>query len=221
MKKDDEFIRSKLDAVLNDKTEQVEVPDTLRAKYGELASQLDVTPKPQKRRRTWIIPATAAIAAVATAVVLCCTLIPSRKDDSERYNTDNIQTSLLTSEEFTTKFNVLLPNVEWTSSATVCYDKATDTPLFAKMSFVIGKNNNAAEITIIIVFTNDYEYSQKSYYDAIKTSISTELTDCLYDVTTSRQALAKYEYNGYKYYVEYTSDSPSEITTLLSTLTPL
>lgn len=219
MKKDDEFIKSKLDAVLNDQTEQVEVPDTLRAKYGELASQLDVTPKPQKRRRTWIIPATAAIAAVATAVVLCCTLIPSRKDDSGKYN-DNINTYLLTSEEFTTKFDVLLPNVEWESSATVCYDKATNTPLYAKIN-ITALDNDGTKIIITIVLTDDYKYPRESNYDAIKTSISTELTDCLYDVITPRQALAKYEYNGYKYYVEYTSDSPSEITTLLSTLTLL
>lgn len=220
MKKDDEFIKSKLDAVLNDKTEHVEVPDTLRAKYGELASQLDVTPKPQKRRRTWIIPATAAIAAVATAVVLCCTLIPSRKDDSGKYN-DNINTYLLTSEEFTTRFDVLLPNVEWASSATVSCDKATDTPLYADIYLITASDNDVDKIYITVIFNNEYKYPRELDYNAIKTPISTELTDCLYDVITPRQALAKYEYNGYKYYVEYTSDSPSEITTLLSTLTLL
>ena len=74
-------------------------------------------------------------------------------------------------------------------------------------------------MTINITFVNNYNIADFKFYENLPNKETTNLVKYEYRVIEEAgKAFAKFEYKGYRYYIDYTSDYPEGITYIMSTL---
>ncbi len=75
------------------------------------------------------------------------------------------------------------------------------------------------QLSISIVFVNNYKVANYPRFENLPNKETTDLVEYEYRVIEEAgKAFAKFEYKGYRYYIDYTSDYPEGITYIMSTL---
>lgn len=204
-KADKKFIDEKLDLVLRDSGEPV--PESLRARYAELADGLP-QPKAKSPRTRLLAALVPCAAAVVLAVVLCFVFLP--KKDTPYYN--YVLEEQIVSLEEILPYNFLLPdNSYMRSNLALKKDIHSKETISAELQFiyVFGKLN------IVVIMVDDYTYEATADFEELPQTGSTEKFFYRYHIFNGRQALAKFEYKAYTYYITYTSDTPEDLPLLL------
>ncbi len=74
-------------------------------------------------------------------------------------------------------------------------------------------------LSLNIVFVTNYNIEKINSYQNLPNKETTNLVEYEYRVIEEAgKAFAKFEYKGYRYYIDYTSDYPEGITYIMSTL---
>ncbi len=74
-------------------------------------------------------------------------------------------------------------------------------------------------LSLNIVFVTNYNIEKINSYQNLPNKETTNLVEYEYRVIEEAgKAFAKFEYKGYRYYIDYTSDYPEDITYIMSTL---
>lgn len=216
MNKDDKFIKEKLDLVNQIDTDE-EVPDSLIEKCHALALSLPPkTSTPKRSKSRWIVALSSCSVVLTAILVLCIVFIPTQNDDSFYYHDEDLQTYLLSYDEMIADYDFLLPERFFYDAAYfINKDKKTQVPVYSTMEFAFEDGD--MEVTVVLV--NNYVFTQYDLYENHVTKpAETALFSYEYGLFDGL-ALAKCEYNGYKYYLRYTSDYPEDICDIMSSFT--
>lgn len=227
MKKNDkDLIEEKLNAFAAqaDGDGELDPPEELTVRAHALAQVSADAVKAEKRKsnkkRFWLGFAPTAVAAVV--VVLCCSLLIPKKtspdpSEPEFYYDIDLTAYNITYSELTDKFEILLPDLEYIASSysTHNYNK-NNKPIYTSMLL----HTIDGQLSINIVFVNNYTIDKINSYENLSDSETTDLLTYEYRIIDEAgKAFAKFEYDGYRYYVDYTSEYPEDITQIMTTLT--
>lgn len=200
----------------------LEPPAELEVRAHALAQANALPPKTktQTNRKTkfWICFAPTA-SAVLCAVLCCVFLIPrSAPNNGEPaffYDAD-LTASAITYENLTNEFDILMPNLDlYHSSYSIHNYNKTNRPIYTS----INLHTIDGTMSINIIFVNNYNIASLKLYQNLPNKATTDLVEYEYRVIEEAgKAFAKFEYNGYRYYIDYTSDYPEDITYIMSTL---
>lgn len=242
MNKDDKFIKEKLD-IVSKLDEEVEVPDSLRAKCAELALAFakeheKEEPTTNKRRvfggkyreststaaavsatkrnkLRWVAAISLFVIVAIAIIVPCALLLPNRGGNEFFYKEEDLQSYSMTYEEMVADYDLLYPttpNID--DTYIVGKDKRTQVPVYATMDCAF----NYGDLEVTVVFVNNYNVPLYiTYNNDVTEPAETDLLAYTYKFFDG-VALAKCEYNGYRYYFRYTSDDLKDFFDIMSSL---
>ncbi len=202
---------------------ELEPPAELEARAHALVQEnaLPPTSKTQtnRKKKFWIgfVPTASAV----LCAVLCCVFLiphksaPSNAEPTFYYDAD-LTASAITYTDLTDKFDILMPNIDlYHSSYSIHSYNKTNRPIYSTVSL----HALDGTMTINIVFVNNYNIGKINSYQNLPNKETTDLVEYEYRVIKEAgKAFAKFEYKGYRYYIDYTSDYPEGITYIMSTL---
>lgn len=202
---------------------ELEPPAELEVRAHALAQANALPPKTKtqtnRKKKFWICFAPTA-SAVLCAVLCCVFLIPHKSAPSNGepaffYDVD-LTAKSITYNELTESFDILMPNIEIDESTHVIHNyNKTNRPIYASLSLHAFDGT----MTINVTFVNNYNIADFKFYENLPNKETTDLVEYEYRVIKEAgKAFAKFEYKGYRYYIDYTSDYPEGITYIMSTL---
>lgn len=229
MKKDNkDFTKEKLNAFAaqTDGDGELDPPKELTVRAHALAQASADAVKAEKRKsnkkRFWLGFAPTAVAAVV--VVLCCSLLIPKKtspdpSEPEFYNDIDLTANTVTYSELTDQFDILMPNIELMEATYSVHNyNKNNKPIYTSMLL----HTADGFLSINTVFVTNYNISNLKLYENLPNSETTNIMTYEYRIIEADgagKAFAKFEYDGYRYYVDYTSEYPEDITQIMTTLT--
>lgn len=202
---------------------ELEPPAELEIRAHALAQANALPPKTKtqtnRKKKFWICFAPTA-SAVLCAVLCCVFLIPHKSAPSNAeptfYYDVDLTASTITYEDLTGDFDILMPNLDlYHSSYSLHSYNKNNKPIYTSM------NLHALDgvLSLNIVFVTNYNIEKINSYQNLPNKETTNLVEYEYRVIEEAgKAFAKFEYKGYRYYIDYTSDYPEGITYIMSTL---
>ena len=224
MKKDEKFIKDKLDILLQDDhcDENAQMPESLSARIHSLVQSVsfdDIKKQKAKKKKIFTVSFASACAAATCAVLCCVFLIPQKKpaDGQAYYHDSDLMKISVTQDKFFEQFDVLMPNIVSQKTDTALHsDKKTNKTIYATNKLYIEDGI----ITFQIVFVKNYNITTANLYNNLPNKVTTDTVTYEYRVVEEAlRAFAKFEYGNYRYYVDYSSEYPQGITEIMSTLT--
>lgn len=229
MKKDNkDFTEEKLNAFAaqSDGDGELDPPEELTVRAHALAQVSADAVKAEKRKsnkkRFWLGFAPTAVAAVV--VVLCCSLLIPKKtsldpSEPEFYYDIDLTANTVTYSELTDQFDILMPNIELMEATYSVHNyNKNNKPIYTSMLL----HTADGFLSINTVFVTNYNISNLKLYENLPNSETTNIMTYEYRIIEADgagKAFAKFEYDGYRYYVDYTSEYPEDITQIMTTLT--
>lgn len=202
---------------------ELEPPAELEVRAHALAQANALPPKTKtqtnRKKKFWLCFAPTA-SAVLCAVLCCVFLIPHKSAPSNAeptfYYDVDLTASTITYEDLTGEFDILMPNLDlYHSSYSLHSYNKNNKPIYTSLSLHIIDGT----LSINVIFVNNYNIASLQLYQNLPNKETTDLVDYEYRVIEEAgKAFAKFEYNGYRYYIDYTSDYPEGITYIMSTL---
>ncbi len=202
---------------------ELEPPAELEVRAHALAQANALPPKTKtqtnKKKKFWICFAPTA-SAVLCAVLCCVFLIPHKSAPNNGepafFHDADLTSSSITYAELTDNFDILLPEIELIASSYAIHNyNKNNKPIYTSM------NLHALDgvLSLNIVFVTNYNIEKINSYQNLPNKETTNLVEYEYRVIEEAgKAFAKFEYKGYRYYIDYTSDYPEGITYIMSTL---
>ncbi len=202
---------------------ELEPPAELEVCAHALAQANALPPKTKtqtnKKKKFWICFAPTA-SAVLCAVLCCVFLIPHKSAPNNGepafFHDADLTSSSITYAELTDNFDILLPEIELIASSYAIHNyNKNNKPIYTSM------NLHALDgvLSLNIVFVTNYNIEKINSYQNLPNKETTNLVEYEYRVIEEAgKAFAKFEYKGYRYYIDYTSDYPEGITYIMSTL---
>lgn len=202
---------------------ELEPPAELEIRAHALAQANALPPKTKtqtnRKKKFWICFAPTA-SAVLCAVLCCVFLIPHKSapynDEPTFFYDVDLTASTITYTDLTDKFDILLLEVELIASSYSIHNyNKNNKPIYTSM------NLHALDgvLSLNIVFVTNYNIEKINSYQNLPNKETTNLVEYEYRVIEEAgKAFAKFEYKGYRYYIDYTSDYPEGITYIMSTL---
>lgn len=202
---------------------ELEPPAELEVRAHALAQANALPPKTKtqtnRKKKFWLCFAPTA-SAVLCAVLCCVFLIPHKSAPSNAeptfYYDVDLTASTITYEDLTGEFDILMPNLDLyhLSYSLHSYNK-NNKPIYTSLSLHIIDGT----LSINVIFVNNYNIASLQLYQNLPNKETTDLVEYEYRVIEEAgKAFAKFEYKGYRYYIDYTSDYPEDITYIMSTL---
>lgn len=223
---DKDFTEEKLNAFTAQTDGELDPPEELTVRAHALAQASADAVKAEKRKsnkkRFWLGFAPTAVAAVV--VVLCCSLLIPKKtspdpSEPEFYYDIDLTANTVTYSELTDKFDILLPDIDSIASTYSLYSyNKNKKPIYSSILF----HTADGLLSINTVFVTNYNISNLKLYENLPNSETTDIMTYEYRIIEADgagKAFAKFEYDGYRYYVDYTSEYPEDITLIMTTLT--
>lgn len=224
MKKDEKFIKDKLDILLQDDhcDESAQMPESLSARIHSLVQSVsfdDIKKQKAKKKKIFTVSFASACAAATCAVLCCVFLIPQKKpaDGQAYYHDSELTSATITQDEFYDNFDILFPNIDYNQIVlTINRDSKSNKAIYSKSTMRTADGI----ITFQIVFVKNYNITTANLYNNLPNKETTDTVTYEYRVIEeARRAFAKFEYGNYRYYVDYSSEYPQDITEIMSTLT--
>lgn len=217
MNKDEKFVMEKLRLYNETLEEEVEVSEEFKNRL----SQIKLEPKPQpdtQKTKTKKIAFFSAVSTVAAALIitLCLVFIPGKSANPSYYKDDDLILTTLPYSEFTTQYNILLPNANLNTVKFKVYkDKSSNKSVYCSYE----ATENGTSLVFNIVFVNNYTISQNDKFENLDKTGSNALINYSYKIAAATNtAYAKFEHGGYKYFLTFTSENPEDITEVLGGL---
>ena len=202
---------------------ELEPPAELEVRAHALAQANALPPKTKtqtnRKKKFWLCFAPTA-SAVLCAVLCCVFLIPHKSAPSNAeptfYYDVDLTASTITYEDLTGEFDILMPNLDlYHSSYSLHSYNKNNKPIYTSLSLHIIDGT----LSINVIFVNNYNIASLQLYQNLPNKETTDLVEYEYRVIEEAgKAFAKFEYKGYRYYIDYTSDYPEDITYIMSTL---
>ena len=202
---------------------ELEPPAELEVRAHALAQANALPPKTKtqtnRKKKFWLCFAPTA-SAVLCAVLCCVFLIPHksapRNAEPTFYYDVDLTASTITYEDLTGEFDILMPNLDlYHSSYSLHSYNKNNKPIYTSLSLHIIDGT----LSINVIFVNNYNIASLQLYQNLPNKETTDLVEYEYRVIEEAgKAFAKFEYKGYRYYIDYTSDYPEDITYIMSTL---
>lgn len=202
---------------------ELEPPAELEVRAHALAQANALPPKTKtqtnRKKKFWLSFAPTA-SAVLCAVLCCVFLIPRKSAPSNAeptfYYDVDLTASTITYEDLTGEFDILMPNLDlYHSSYSLHSYNKNNKPIYTSLSLHIIDGT----LSINVIFVNNYNIASLQLYQNLPNKETTNLVEYEYRVIEEAgKAFAKFEYKGYRYYIDYTSDYPEGITYIMSTL---
>ena len=202
---------------------ELEPPAELEVRAHALAQANALPPKTKtqtnRKKKFWLCFAPTA-SAVLCAVLCCVFLIPHKSAPSNAeptfYYDVDLTASTITYEDLTGEFDILMPNLDlYHSSYSLHSYNKNNKPIYTSLSLHIIDGT----WSINVIFVNNYNIASLQLYQNLPNKETTDLVEYEYRVIEEAgKAFAKFEYKGYRYYIDYTSDYPEDITYIMSTL---
>ncbi len=202
---------------------ELEPPAELEVRAHALAQANALPPKTKtqtnRKKKFWICFAPTA-SAVLCAVLCCVFLIPNKSAPNNGepaffYDAD-LTASTITYEDLTGEFDILMPNLNlYHSSYSIHSYNKTNRPIYTS----INLHTIDGVLSLNVVFVANYNIGKINSYQNLPNKETTDLVEYEYRVIEEAgKAFAKFEYKGYRYYIDHTSDYPEGITYIMSTL---
>ena len=202
---------------------ELEPPAELEVRAHALAQANALPPKTKtqtnRKKKFWLCFAPTA-SAVLCAVLCCVFLIPHKSAPSNAeptfYYDVDLTASTITYEDLTGEFDILMPNLDlYHSSYSLHSYNKNNKPIYTSLSLHIIDGT----LSINVIFVNNYNIASLQLYQNLPNKETTDLVEYEYRVIEEAgKAFAKFEYKWYRYYIDYTSDYPEDITYIMSTL---
>ncbi|MCI8413671.1 MAG: hypothetical protein HFE47_06240 [Clostridia bacterium] len=204
MRKQDEFIKEKLAVFTAPPEEEIEPPADLQQKCERLFDTVTAQPV-AARKRTWKMPVFASFAAACLICVITICCIFCSGGDSVHQNRI-IENKVITYGELVEKYDFLLPkDIISTEKIFIKADKKTKVIFSAEMKFSYVHGN--CEIDIC---KNGFDFESDILFTSLTEKNESDYVTYLYGDYPNK-ALAKYEYNGYCYFLTYESKTPEKL----------
>ena len=208
MRKQDEFIKEKLAVFTAPPEEEIEPSADLQQKCERLFDTVVAQPV-AARKRAWKMPMVASFAAAClVCMITVCCLFCSDGDSAHRGYV--LEDDVISYGVLVEKYDFLLPNnVVSNEKVFIKTDKKTKMIVSANMDFSFVYGNCQLKI-----YKNGFDYKVETAFETLNKRAQTRYV--MYEYSEfSMQTLAKYEYDGYCYFLTYDSKTPEKLHELI------